>query len=123
MQVKHQEALVRRADNVRTAVAVRPGQLTSREAALALQGVMSWIARAAGTDRMHATAGELATHDPAWSSSFRDLPLNGVGEPSEHVQLVAAVCRGLLEVTSAQNLRDALSFWASERSPENWRLA
>lgn len=117
------KALVARAHNVRVAVGVRPGQLSSREAARVLGGVMSWIARTDGSAAMHRTASELALHDEAWSSSFRDLPLDvNSGEPNASIHLVAAVCRGLLEIAGAANLRDALSFWASEHDPVNWLL-
>lgn len=123
MQTHDLQMLVGRAANVRVAVGVRPGQLSSREAARVLGGVMSWISRTHGTVAMHAVASELALYDAAWSSSFRDLPLDTAGEPNAHTLLVAAVCRGLLEIAGPANLRDALSFWASERDPANWLLA
>lgn len=117
------QALVARAQNVRTSIAVRAGQLSAREAARVLGGVMSWIARDSGVEAMHRVAGELAGHEETWTSSFGKLPLSEDGAPTSDVLLVAAVCRGLLELAGPSNLRDALSFWASERSPENWLLA
>jgi len=123
MTTQDLETMVARAQSVRTSVAVRPGQLSSREAARVLSGVMSWIARTSGIETMHRVAGELAADDKAWSSGLFALPVASDGAPSSDALLVAAVCRGLLELAGVNNVRDALAFWASERSPENWLLA
>jgi hypothetical protein len=110
-----------RALNVHAAAAVRPGQISSREAAKVLSGVMSWVARTSSAAAMHDAAAMLAAHDAAWSSSFRDLPVGDDGAVSATIQMMATVARATLELAGAENLRDALAFWASERDPGAWQ--
>jgi hypothetical protein len=99
---------------------VRRGQLSAAEAAHCLTGVMSWIQRRTSVNRMQEIAAELARFDAAWSSSFGALPSSN-GWIDEHMALLATVCRGLIEMAGAVNLRAALSFWATESDPAVWR--
>ena len=110
-----------RALNVHAAAAVRPGQISAREAAKVLSGVMSWVARTSSATAMHEAAAALAAHDAAWTSSFRDLPIGSDGAVSATIQMMATVSRATLELAGAANLRDALSFWATERDPGAWQ--
>lgn len=110
-----------RALNVHAAAAVRPGQISAREAAKVLSGVMSWVARTSSAEAMHDAAAALAAHDAAWSSSFRDLPIGDNGEVPPTIQMMATVARATLELAGVENLRDAVAFWASERDPGNWQ--
>ena len=105
--------------DVAASPSVRRGQMSAREAAAALAGIASWIVNATSLDVMQGAATALASHDEAWTSSFRDLP-STYGMVDQYVCLFAVVCRGLLDLAGSRNLRAALSFWAVEREPSAW---
>lgn len=110
-----------RAVEVMTSPSVRPARLSASEAAHALVGVMSWVQRQSSVEAMQEAAAELARFDDAWSSTFGTLPRRENGRVDEHVALMAVVCRGLIELAGAVNLRAALSFWATESDPAVWQ--
>lgn len=115
----HLDDLRARAVDVMTSPTVATAKLSAAQAASCLGGVVSYIDRRAGIDAAQRAAAALARHEDAWSSSFGSLPhVNGV--VSEHVVLLAVVCRGLLTCAGAVNLRSALSFWACEDDPAVW---
>lgn len=103
------------------AVAAAPvdAKMSARTAAACLSGIVSLISRRWTTDVMQRTCAEIVRHEATWSSSFGMLPQVN-GSVSEPVQLLAVVARSLLPIAGADNLRAALSFWASEDDPAAW---
>jgi hypothetical protein len=111
--------LRQRALDVTSAPAVRRGEMSAREAAAALTGVISWIVRSSSIDTMQAAVAELVRFEPAWRTSFGCLPsVNGAVD--SNVSMIAIVARGLLELAGPTNLRAALAFWACERDVAIW---
>lgn len=107
----------------RAVAVLRPdvaGQMSARTAARCLSGVVNLIAQRWGVLPMHRACADLARHDAAWRTSFAQLPTDAGGHVAEPVQLLAVVARGILSLAGAENMRAALSFWASERDPAIW---
>lgn len=108
----------------RAAVVLRPdlagGLLSARKAAGVLSGVVSLIARRWGVAEMQRACAELVRHEPAWRTSFGQLPTDTAGFVSEQVLMLAVVARGVLSCAGAENTRSALSFWAAECDPAVW---
>lgn len=99
---------------------MRRGLLAPAEAAHALAGIVSWLARQYSDEEMRAACVALANYDAAWTSSLAKLPHCG-GVIPQAVALLAVVCRGLIEITGVESLRAALSFWATETDPSEWQ--
>jgi hypothetical protein len=95
-------------------------RLSARTCARCLMGVISLISRRWTTDMMQRTCAELVRFDAAWGSSFGRLPIDASGTPSEPMQLLAVVARSLLPLAGADNVRAALSFWATEDDVGAW---
>lgn len=93
--------------------------MSARTAAACLSGIVGLISRRWTSDVMQRACAELVRHEPTWTSSFGRMPLEN-GFVSEPVQLLAVVARSLLPIAGAENLRAALSFWASEDDPAAW---
>lgn len=94
-------------------------KMSARTAAACLSGIVGLISRRWTNDVMQRTCAELVRHDPTWATSFGMLPQVN-GSVSEPIQLLAVVARSLLPIAGADNLRAALSFWASEDDPATW---
>ncbi len=109
-----------RAVEVMAAPARRCNHLQANETAACLAGVVSYVQRTHSLDEAQRACAELVRHDLAWATSFGSLPAERDGRVTEPVLLLAVVCRGLLEVAGAANLRAALSFWATETDPAVW---
>ena len=106
-----------------TAVLERTGadRVSARAAAACLQGIVGLVARRWTLDVAQRTCAELVRYQPAWSTSFLgELPHQN-GYVNEQTQLIATVARSLLPLAGADNLRAALSFWASEDDPSVWQ--
>lgn len=95
-------------------------RMSARAAAACLQGIVGLVARRWTLDAAQRTCAELARHDEAWETRFGRLP-HCNGFVSEQVQLIATVARSLLPLSGVDNLRSALSFWASEDDPAVWQ--
>lgn len=95
-------------------------KLTARTCARCLVGIASLISRRWTVDEMQRTCAELVRFDDAWATSFGRLPLERNGLPSEPMQLLTVVARALLPLAGADNVRAALSFWATESDPGVW---
>lgn len=114
------EDLRARAIDVATSPSVRRGQLSAAEAAHCLVGVMSWIQRTNSVGRMQEICADLARFEDAWTSGFGKLPAVD-GYVDANMALLATVCRGVIELAGAMNLRAAVSFWATVSDPAEWR--
>ena len=97
-----------------------PQALSARTAARCLLGVVSLIARQWDADTMRATCAELVRHEPAWQSSFGRLPMTN-GHVSDPMRMLSVIARGILPLAGVENLRAALSFWATEEDPCIWQ--
>lgn len=97
-----------------------PSGLSARIAARCLSGVVGLVALRWGTLAMQRACAELVRHDDAWASSFGKLPAGVDGRVTEPVEMIAVAARGILTLAGAQNMRAALSFWASESDPAVW---
>lgn len=98
-------------------------RMSARTAAAVLAGICGLISRRWTTDHMQRTCAELARCEEAWASSFGRVPVDAKSRlVTEATQLLAAVARALLPLAGAENLRAALSFWASEDDPAVWTL-
>lgn len=95
-------------------------QMSARTAARCLSGIVNLVAQRWGVPVMQKACADLVRYEPAWSSSFGQLPNEGTGYVPEPVQLVAVVARGILTLAGADRMRAALSFWASENDPAVW---
>lgn len=96
-------------------------RMSARTAAAVLAGICGLISRRWTTDHMQRTCAELARFEPTWASSFGRLPTDAQTRlVTEATQLLAAVARAVLPLAGADNLRAALSFWASENDPSVW---
>jgi len=95
-------------------------KLSARTAARCLMGVVSLVARRWTMDEMQRTCAELVRSEKVWETSFGLLPLEPNGIPSERTQLIAVVARSLLPLAGPENVRAALSFWATETDPGVW---
>lgn len=93
--------------------------LSARTAARCLSGVVSVMTRRWSVDLMQRTCAELVRHDEAWATQLGRLPHEN-GLVSEAMQLLAAIARGILPLAGEDNLRAALSFWATETDPRVW---
>lgn len=108
-----------RAEIVTAEASIRRGLISSREAAACMAGILSWIARRSGVAAMQAAATAIAQHEAAWTSQLARLPHEG-GVVDEDVEMLAVVCRGVIDLAGPDNLRAALSFWATETDPAVW---
>lgn len=108
-----------RAEAVMTSPTTVGESMTARTAARVLHGIMSLVARRWSVDEMQRTCAVLVRHNDAWTTRFGLLPHDG-GAVSEPTQLIAVVCRGLVPLAGSDNLRSALSFWATESDPGVW---
>lgn len=97
-----------------------PQSLSARTAARCLLGVVSLIARTWDNDVMRRTCAELVRYDEAWGSSFGRLPSVN-GHVTEPMRMLSTVARGFLPLAGVDNLRAALSFWATEEDPRIWQ--
>lgn len=95
-------------------------RLSARTCAKCLVGIVSLISRRWTVDDMQRTCAELARFDDAWTTSFGRLPLERNGLPSEPMQLLVVVARSLLPIAGPDNVRAALSFWATEDDVGVW---
>lgn len=94
-------------------------KLSARTCARCMMGVISLVSRRWTSDLMQRTCAELVRDDLVWESSFGRLPMvNGL--VSEPIQLIAVVARSLLPIAGADNVRAALSFWATEDDVGVW---
>lgn len=114
------EDLLGRARSVTSAPASSAGSMSARTAAACLSGIVSLVSRRWSVDVMQHTCAEIVRFAPAWDTSFGQLPTGHDGVVAETVQLIAVVARSLLPLAGAQNLRDALAFWAIETDPAVW---
>lgn len=94
-------------------------RISARAAAKVLAGIVSLVSRNHGIDVMQRACAILARHDATWISGFANLPIENGAVP-EPVQLIAVVARGILPLAGADNVRAALSFWATEDDPGVW---
>lgn len=99
-----------------------PAAMSARQAARCLSGVVALIVRQWSVGDMQRACAELVRHEPAWRTSFGQLPTGDDGAVAEPVVLLAVVARGVLSLAGADNTRDALAFWASESDPAVWTL-
>lgn len=107
-----------RAVNV-TATPATAEKLSARTCARCLMGVVSLISRRWTSDIMQKTCAELVRCEDAWATKFGKMPMvNGL--VSEPTQLIAVVARSLLPIAGADNVRAALSFWATEDDVGVW---
>lgn len=96
-------------------------RMSARTAAAVLAGICGLISRRWTQDHMQRTCAELVRFDDAWISSFRILPVDPKSRlVTEATQLLSAVARALIPLAGVDNLRAALSFWASEDDPAVW---
>lgn len=96
-------------------------RMTARQAARVLTGVVSHVARMSSTDTMQRACAELVRCQPAWATSFRQLPEAVRPDVDQAIQLIVVVCRGMLAVAGADAMRAALAFWATEEDPSVWQ--
>jgi len=112
-----------RAQSVLNPVAAqRPGEISSRTAARVLSGIIGHVVRTWGVDVMQSACAQLARNEPTWDlgrPNLVSLPLEN-GEVTEPVKLIALVAHGILPLAGAKNVRDALSFWATEDDSGVW---
>lgn len=106
--------------SVVTSGPVAAERLSARTCAKCLLGIASLISRRWTVDTMQRTCAELVRFDDAWTTSFGRLPLEKNGIPSEPMQLLTVVARSLLPIAGAENVRAALSFWATEDDVGVW---
>jgi hypothetical protein len=97
-----------------------PQSLSARTAARCLLGVASLIARTWDNEVMRRTFADLVRYDAAWESNFGRLPSVN-GHVSEPMRMLATVARGFLPLAGVENMRAALSFWATEDDPRIWQ--
>jgi len=95
-------------------------RMSARTAARCLSGIVGLIARRWTADEMQYVCAELVRYDRAWLTSLSVLP-SSHGRVSEPMQLLAVVARGLLPIAGVENLRAAVSYWASETDPAQWQ--
>jgi len=107
-----------RASNV-TSTPASAEKLSARTCARCLMGVVSLVSRRWTTDVMQRTCAELARADEVWDTSFGRLPMVN-GMVAEQIQLIAVVARSLLPLAGTDNVRAALSFWATEDDVGVW---
>jgi hypothetical protein len=93
---------------------------SARAAAQVLSGIVGLVVRRFGIDVMQRTCADLVRHDAAWRTKLGSLPAGMDGRISEATQLIAVVGRGLFPLAGADNVRAAMSFWASEDDPAVW---
>ncbi len=106
------------------AVRVSPtsARVSPRAAAACLSGVVRLIASSAGVDVMRHACAALVRHTPAWETSLRLLPDKGTGtNVSSAIEMIAVVARGILPLCGVDGMKAALSFWACETDPAEWR--
>lgn len=99
-----------------------PGsKLTARVAAQILSGIVSHVANTYGKDEMQAACATLVRNEPTWQTpGVVRVPADHDGRVSEAVKLIALVAHGILPLAGADNVRDALSFWATEDDTGVW---
>lgn len=95
-------------------------RLSARTTARCLLGIVSLISRRWTPDIMQHTCAALVRDELVWETSFGRVPLEPNGIPSEPTQLISVVARSLLPIAGPDNLRSALSFWATEDDPGVW---
>lgn len=90
-------------------------EMSARNAARVLHGVISEVARRWSVDTMQRACAELVRNELVWRS-FDALPKDA----SQPMQVIAVVCRSILPLAGAGNLRAALSYWAVESDVSEW---
>lgn len=95
--------------------------MTARMAACSLLGLMSLVASELGVDAMQRACADLVRCDAAWETQFGTLPRGADGRVPRAIYMIALGARGMLQITKAEDLRSALSFWASESDPAVWQ--
>lgn len=109
-----------RAHRVTTMAASSSYPTSARQAAKVLLGIVRHVAATWSKDIMQRACAALARHEASWASvPLAKLPLENGAVP-EPLKLIALVARGLLPMAGADNVRDALSFWAIEDDPATW---
>lgn len=93
--------------------------VSARQAAAILSGICGLVARRHGVDVMQQACAELARLAPM---DFGNLPAGYNGAVPEQVSLIASVARSIRPLAGENNLRAALSFWATEEDPAVWNL-
>lgn len=91
--------------------------LSARSTTKALSGAVAYVANRYGRDAMQRACVDLVRHQASWRTSFGKLPISHQGTAPEPIAVIAALCRGILPLAGARNLKSALSFWASEDDP------
>lgn len=94
--------------------------MSARTTARCLSGVIGLAARRYGSLPMHQACAALVRHEDAWRSSFGKLPQRQGDAVSEAIEMIAVVARGILPIAGVDNMRAALSFWATETDPAIW---
>jgi hypothetical protein len=90
------------------------GMLNANDTAAAIAGAMAYVATRFGFDAMQRSCVEIVRCKAAWSTSFGVMPIDETGRTPEAIALIAGLCRGLLPMAGASNMKAALSFWACE---------
>lgn len=110
-----------RAQRVTMIARVSPFQVTARQAAKVLCGIVRHVANTWSVDVMQRACATLARHEASWTgpAPLSALPVEGKAVP-EPIKLIALVAAGLLPIAGPDNVRDALSFWATEDDPGVW---
>lgn len=86
-------------------------QISARQAARCLAGVVRLAALEHGVDAMRRACAELAA----------DVAATGVGSVGAAMNSIRLVARGIAPISGPRGLRAALAFWASETDPAVWR--
>jgi hypothetical protein len=101
-------------------VSTHGGRLSARTAAQCLSGVVGLVAQRFGIRAMQDACAELVRYDAAWDTDLGKLPRDYTGAVGEALELVATVARGVLPLSGATALREALAYWATESDPAAW---
>lgn len=92
----------------------RSAALNAHETARAISGAVAYVATRYGTDTMQRACVDIVRCHASWSTSFGTLPTDVTGRTPEVIEVISALCRGVLSLSGAENMRAALSFWACD---------
>lgn len=109
-----------RARAAAVATSCADARMSARAAARCLSGVVGLVVTRWSVDVMQRACADLVRCQASWDTSFGTLPRYKEGVP-EPIQLIAVVARGILPIAGIENMRAALSFWATEDDPAQWQ--